>query len=147
MPCKCLGISKNACNCNKLSTLQSYLRDSNDLNITFGTSNGTAKMTKNQCFLEYLGLNSFYDMCATYNLKYCGYRYSYLMKRNRFKQLVKDCIILIFFLMANLVVFITLLSRMAYEMVIIATQSVAWTQSKLKVHRDEIRSETCLESH
>ncbi|VVC86349.1 unnamed protein product [Leptidea sinapis] len=68
MPCKCLGISNNACNCNKLSTLQSYLRDSNDLNITFGTSNGTAKMTKNQCFLEYLGLNSFYDMCATYNL-------------------------------------------------------------------------------
>ncbi|XP_045509519.1 uncharacterized protein LOC123705013 [Colias croceus] len=112
--CSCVGIKRDSCSCAILSN--TYLREARNSNIIFvpNKRNLEYPFERKKPSMFNKILEDVYDMCVAYNIRHCAFTPRYSKERN-VKHALKDCILLLCFLVANTVVFLTLLTRTVYH--------------------------------
>ncbi|XP_075991428.1 uncharacterized protein LOC142986710 [Anticarsia gemmatalis] len=136
MPCKCSGFRVDKCNCKVLGT--GYLCQS-DGGVTLLTHSkslcsllelkSTNKTdTKHNILVRII--EAFYERCAAYNLRYCPIR-GFTMRDSYVSNTLKDLLIMVFFLIANFVVFLAISVKMVVHLYYIALWTIQWIRKSL----------------
>ncbi|XP_061719045.1 uncharacterized protein LOC133526428 [Cydia pomonella] len=75
-------------------------------------------------------IESFYDNCAAYNLRYIPYRT--MTDQTCLQTIVKDFVLLFCFFVTNFVVFLTILSRIAMHLCDLSLEAFEWTKEIIR---------------
>ncbi|KAI8431193.1 hypothetical protein MSG28_001231 [Choristoneura fumiferana] len=130
MSCCCRGAKFKSCSCGVLRNgpwgTEPIFMDSACLRYQI--------MYLKICFARIV--EGLYEKCAAYNLRYCPYR-TFCGSKNSVMRTMKDFIVLAFFLMANFIVFLTILTKIAMHMSCAIIESGNWIKRSVCTSRCE----------
>ncbi|KAJ0183980.1 hypothetical protein K1T71_000403 [Dendrolimus kikuchii] len=113
MPCRCAGVNLNKCKCKIFGYPVKKYDDSNVVLLTnsesFCCSRNSTGVQRNM-FVRIA--ECVYEKCAGYNLRYCQFR-GFVKPDNCLANAMKDVFVLICFLVANFVVLLAILAKIA----------------------------------
>ncbi|KAL0902088.1 hypothetical protein ABMA27_000041 [Loxostege sticticalis] len=133
MPCRCSGIRYDKCSCRLVGTTFQVPNGADSSRVMILAQNESAccvhSLEKPRRNLFIRVFEFVYERCAGYNLRYCpirGFR-----TKNCMNEALRDIVLLLCFLLANFVVFLTIFARMTMHLSAVLVQSAVWMRRSL----------------
>ncbi|XP_028163719.1 uncharacterized protein LOC114355208 [Ostrinia furnacalis] len=146
MPCKCSGVRYDKCKCRFLGTGFQMPNGANSRVMILAQKESSccihSSRPKRNIFIRVF--ECVYERCAGYNLRYCPIR-GFRMK-NCMNEALRDLLVLMCFMLANFVVFLTIFARMTMHMSAVLVQSARWVRRFLLVKMVENKNDILLSS-
>ncbi|XP_059055131.1 uncharacterized protein LOC131849151 [Achroia grisella] len=129
MPCKCFGFRYEKCKCGYVGSGCPKRRNGTGA-VVFLAKDSAGYMHQHvvpakHCILARY-LENLYEKCARYNLRYCPFRR--YVSDNYFRHTICDILVLLCFVVANVVVFLTILARTTIHAGYVVVNSLQWIQ-------------------
>ncbi|CAH0577777.1 unnamed protein product [Chrysodeixis includens] len=133
MPCQCAGLRMPKCNCKVLHTGYRCDETGNFVFLTESRSRSLCRVVgigskQTNIFVRFI--EDFYDQCAGFNLRYCHVR-GFIKHDNYLSHAAMDCVVLTCFLIANFIVFLTILAKTLVHLYFVLAVVLQWVKRSL----------------
>ncbi|XP_030020794.2 uncharacterized protein LOC115440567 [Manduca sexta] len=123
MPCRCTGVKLNKCKC-VLDTVYPLRSEGSNLVLVRNDSDCLQHRLARRGILYRL-LECMYGKCAEYNLRYCPLR-GFIRPGSQLGNTLKDLLVLACFIVANFVVFLTIVSKIIIHVYFGVKHTACW---------------------
>ncbi|XP_052751470.1 uncharacterized protein LOC128200825 [Galleria mellonella] len=126
MSCKCSGVRYEKCKCGSLGPGYPIAHSGGGTFVLLAKDSACymRPTTSSKRSLLTRFVENLYDKCAGYNLRYCPFR-GYVHD-NSLRHTMRDVLTLLCFILANLVVLLTILARTTVHISYVIAGSVQW---------------------